>query len=303
MICPKCGSNNIDGSSFCIKCGNRLTSPQPSAFEPNVISEQNVDNPINYQQPYTNQFNINYMNSNNVQQSYPEQLSAQPMQSIPPSTGNFNYFSYLRGVLINPYKAFKSEETNLTNSKTVLIFSSIIAIFMMLLNLFITMFNKVFIDSYGDFVEEIDFSSLKYLDFKSLIFKNLLIYAGIIVGIAFVYYIVSLMFNKKINFTKLLAISTTSVIPYAAFGMLLSPIGGLIWSPIAIGLTVVGVVYSIIILICLIDENITFENVDKKIYFHLICLSVLACIGYYLYIKFIAVSIGGDLSDWFDFLE
>ena len=30
MTCPKCGANNIDGSSFCIKCGANLKELQNS---------------------------------------------------------------------------------------------------------------------------------------------------------------------------------------------------------------------------------------------------------------------------------
>ena len=48
MICPNCNSNNIEGSSFCVKCGANLKeiqSPQPtqSNYEPIINSpESNI---------------------------------------------------------------------------------------------------------------------------------------------------------------------------------------------------------------------------------------------------------------------
>lgn len=55
MICPKCGANNIDGSSSCFICGTNLKDIQ-SLQQVNQIPIQNGEN--NYQQQLMQQ-NIN----------------------------------------------------------------------------------------------------------------------------------------------------------------------------------------------------------------------------------------------------
>ena len=64
---------------------------------------------------------------------------------------------------------------------------------------------------------------------------------------------------------KTLSISASSIIPYVIMGMVVSPILGKIWALLSIVATIVGAVYSIIIFVLLISDNIKF---DKKIYLH-----------------------------------
>ena len=206
--------------------------------------------------------------------------------------------------MLNPFKAFKEEEAKLSNSKTSLTFSSIIAGSMMIITLLTTIFSNIFTKTmdYSTFKYKtsVDFSRLKDLDWLSLIGKNLLIYAGVVVGIAGVYYIVSLIFKKSANFIKYLSISATSLIPYVVLGMVVSPLIGKIWAPLSIIAMVVGAVYSLLIFINLIGNELSFDSVDLKIHFHLICLSILGSSLYYLYMKFMMSSVSSSISDIFD---
>lgn len=294
MTCPNCGANNIDGSSFCIKCGTNLkdvqvninvnNAPMQSEQPMNNQQEQPVQQPVynnqpqnNYQQPMNNQNNVNVSNA--------------PL----------NYLMYIVAILLKPFKCFKEEETKLCNTKTSLIFSSIIAGAMMLITLFKAMIAVVFTKTmdYSTFKYKtsVDFSRLKDLDWLSLIGKNLLIFAGVIVAISLVYYIVSLIFKKSTNFIKMLSISATSLIPYIVLGMIVSPLIGKIWAPLSIFAMVIGAVYSLLIFINLMNEDLVFDSVDAKIYFHLICLSILGSAGYYLYMKLMVSSVSNNLND------
>lgn len=294
MTCPNCGANNIDGSSFCIKCGTNLkdvqvninvnNAPMQSEQPMNNQQEQPVQRPIynnqpqnNYQQPMNNQNNVNVSNA--------------PL----------NYLMYIVAILLKPFKCFKEEEAKLRNTKTSLIFSSIIAGAMMLITLFKAMIAVVFTKTmdYSTFKYKtsVDFSRLKDLDWLSLIGKNLLIFAGVIVSIALVYYIVSLIFKKSTNFIKMLSISATSLIPYIVLGMIVSPLIGKIWAPLSIFAMIIGVVYSLLIFINLINDDLVFDSVDSKIYFHLICLSILGSAGYYLFMKLMVSSVSNNLND------
>lgn len=289
MTCPNCGANNIDGSSFCIKCGSNLKEiQQTTPLNSTPIQNQQTVN-IEQQQPIYNQ------QQNNIQQPINN------VQTANVSNAPLNYLMYIIAVLLKPFKCFKEEETKLCNTKTSLILSSIIAGVMMLINLVTSMISVVFVKTmdYSTFKYKtsVDFSRLKDLDWLSLIGKNLLIYAGVIVAIALVYYIVSLIFKKSSNFIKMLSISATSLIPYIVLGMIVSPLIGKIWAPLSIFAMVIGAVYSILIFINLMNDDLVFDNVDMKIYFHLICLSILGSAGYYLYMKLMVSGISSDLND------
>ncbi len=315
MICPKCGANNIDGSSFCIKCGTNLKEmPQMTQQPINNVPTQNVQ-PQNNQvtqmaaQPVMNQVQTNYdqpviNNQQPVINTQPQTNYQQPVINQNNANVNnspLNYLTYIINVLLKPFKTFKEEETKLCNPKTSLIFSAIVAVAMMLITLFKAMISSIFVKTIDrstyEYKTTVDFSQLKNLDWVGLLVKNLLIFAGVIVAIALIYYIVSLMFKKSTNFIKMLSVSATSLIPYIALGMIVSPILGKIWTPLSIIATVIGAVYSLLIFINLMNEDLVFDNVDLKIYFHLICLSVLGSAGYYLYMKFMVSSVSKDLND------
>jgi len=310
MICPKCGANNIDGSSFCIKCGTNLKEMSQMTQQPiNNMSTQNVQ-PQNNQvtqmaaQPVINNQQPVINNQQPVINNQPQTINQQPVINQNNANVNnspLNYLTYIINVLLKPFKTFKEEETKLCNPKTSLIFSAIVAVTMMLITLFKTMISSIFVKTIDystyEYKTTVNFSQLKNLDWVGLLVKNLLIFAGVIVAIALIYYIVSLMFKKSTNFIKMLSVSATSLIPYIALGMIVSPILGKIWTPLSIIATVAGAVYSLLIFINLMNEDLIFDNVDLKIYFHLICLSILGSAGYYLYMKLMFSSVSKDLND------
>ena len=299
MICPKCGTNNNDGSSFCIRCGANLIennmTPQPNN---NIQNNEYLEQPIN--QPMNNQTVQPQMNPLSYQQPKINQVQ-QPINSV--NNTQLDYFNYMFNAFLKPVECFKKEENKFNDTKTSIIFSSIIAVIIMIINLIKTMISAILTKSfdYTTFKTKttIDFSKLKDLNYLDLIGKQLLIYAGIILVIALVYYLASLVIKKQTSFTKMLAISATSVMPFVILGMVISPILGKIWTPLSIISLVIGVVYSLLIFITLINKDITFDNEDKKIYFNLVCLSILGSALYYVYIKLLISSKVSDLLDFF----
>lgn len=298
MICPKCGNENINGSTFCIKCGINLKElvsnqniNQQNNENVNVRQDEQIINNLNYNQ--VNQPTLNQVNNskeNNNQQKFEEAKKTA-----------VHYFKYAKDVLLNPYKTFKEKEVELTKTKNALIFSGILAVVMMLITLLTAMITSIFVKELSAKTFElhtvVKFSNLGDLNYLVLIGRNLLIYAGIIAAIAGVYYIVSLIFKKESKFTKLLSISATSIIPFIALGMILSPILSLIWTPLSIIAKVGGLVYSILVFMSLIKEELSFETKDLEIKFHLICLTILGTIGYYLYIKLFMAVVNNELND------
>lgn len=323
MNCSKCGSPNILGSSFCIKCGANLKE--------NIVEPQQQI----YEQPNNNVQNSEYVNLNTEQSTYNNQSVAQSLNQTQQSfdqtntqvyqtpinqyqqqvntsavnntnidNSSLNYLMYIVAVLLKPVKCFKEEENKFNNAKTSIVFSSIVAVGIMLINLIKTMISTVFTKSFDyktfKMKTSVDFSNLKNLDYLDLIGKQLLIYAGIILAIALVYYLASLVVKKQVSFTKMLAISATSVIPFTILSMIVSPLLGKIWAPLSVVALVIGIVYSLLIFITLINKDITFENGDSRIYFNLICLSILGSVGYYVYMKLLMSGIGSKVSDLLD---
>lgn len=295
MICPNCGMDNIQGSSFCVKCGNKLNT-------------ENVNN--NFQQQVQD---VNNVQANNqvgnpfVQNTMQQNNYVNNVNVVTNTNKAMNFFMYILMILIKPFKTFKEEEEKLTDTKNSLILSGIVVGLMLVINLIKSMITTVFTKKmdYTTFKLKtvIDFSNLKNLDWLDLLGKHLLIYAGIILAIAVVYYLASLVFKKNGNFIKLLSISATSLIPFTLVGMFASFVLGKIWSPLYIVCVIVSLIYSVLILVSLINKQFEFENNDTKIYFHLICLGVLAVAGYYLYMKyFVLGTISSKVSDVLDLL-
>ena len=324
MNCPKCGSQNILGSSFCIKCGANLkenvVEPQQQMYEQpsnnpqnseyvNLNTEQSINNsqPVSQnQQPYV-QTQVRQTNTQVYQtpvNQYAELASKPVVNNTNIDNSPLNYLMYIVAVLLKPVKSFKEEENKFNNAKTSIIFSSIVAIGIMLINLIKTMISTIFSKSFDyttfKMKTSVDFSNLKDLDYLDLIGKQLLIYAGIILAIALVYYLASLVVKKQVSFTKMLAVSATSVIPFTILSIIVSPLLGKIWAPLSVISLVVGIVYSLLIFITLINKDITFENGDSRIYFNLICLSILGSAGYYVYMKLLMSGIGSKVSDLLD---
>ena len=290
MICPKCSANNIDGSSFCIRCGENLKEIQQR--EPiNEAPVQNEQNNNFQQQPvYNNQ---------------PQNNFQQPMNVTNVNTAPLNYLMYIIAVLLKPFKSFKDEEAKLNNSKTSFIFALIVTGAMTLINLITTIFATVRVASYSwsdGYKYSWEWSNLKNIKWLEVIGKNFLIYACVILAITLVFYLGSLIIKKQLSFIKSLSISTTSVIPTVIGSMVLSPLAGMIWNPLSIVFMVGGAVYSLVILYELMNEELKLEG-DTKIYFNLVCLGILAVAGYYAYIELFMSSVTSSLNGLMDLFK
>ena len=300
MVCPKCGTDNSEGFKFCIKCGNGLEPTRTEFVNPVVTEEVIVEQPVQ-QQPQQS-FNT-YQQPATPQQ--PIQTSSVAVSTLDNSP--LNYLKYILGLLLKPFETYKSEEGKLSNVKNSLILSGIVAGAMMLINLLTAIISSVFVKTMDystlKMKTEFSFEGLKNLDYLSLIGKNLLIYVCIIAAIAVVYYLASLVAKKSINFMKTLSISASSLIPYVIMGMVVSPILGKIWAPLSIVATIIGAVYSIILFVLLINDNINFEKKDLCAYFHLACMTILGTTGYYAYMKLFTSGITDQIGSYLDMFK
>lgn len=290
MECSKCGTHNSEGFKFCVKCGNNLEAVNNESIKSNVPVQDSATEhkPVEETKP-KEKSSFNKSNSKTI------------------NNVSLNYFKYITSFLLKPFETFKQEENKLSDTKMSLILSGIVAGAMMIINLLTSMISAIFVKTmdYSTFKykTKIDFEGLKNLDYVSLIFKKLLIYACIIVAIAAIYYLASLVVKKSLNFIKTLSASASAIMPFAVMGMIVSPILGKIWTPLAVVSAIIGVVYSIAIFVTLINDSVKFDRKDFGIYFHSACITILVTAGYYTYINIMTSEITSQIGGYLDLLN
>lgn len=289
ITCSRCGTSNMSNTKFCIKCGNPL---QNETLNTSVNS-----NPINSQfntetiQPNVeSQFNQQFGTQANVQPTYT------PSSSVQVSTGNMNYFKYMLNAILKPFDTFKKEETNLSNFKNSGILVAIMVVTLTILNLISTMISSVRVTSFWTDEVKWVWENLKDVEYFKIIGQNLLMYAGIIFAISGVYFLASLVLKKESKFVKLLSATTTAFIPMAVAIAILSPLLSLINTYLGLIITIVGIVYFLVILVELLNDQIVIENKNTRIYFHLVCLSILLIGGGFIAYKLVLGSITSGLG-------
>lgn len=106
----------------------------------------------------------------------------------------------------------------------------------------------------------------------------------------------SLVIKKESNFVKLLSATATAFIPVAIAVSLLSPLLSLINTYIGLVTIIVSFIYFIVILLELLNDQIVIENKNTRIYFHLVCLSILIIGGGFIVNKLVLGSLGSLLG-------
>ena len=294
MICQNCGTQNADNSKFCIKCGFPLNVN-------NVPSNNQQMNP--YQESYGNMnpqpMNAN-MNINNIPQNANQTIqNTNQKENI--KINLIEYFMILFEILLKPFTALKEKINKFDSFKNSAILSIMVSLLASLITLIKTIISTVRVTSGGLFTEtktEWVWENLKKIEFIKVIGKNWLIFLVIIFAIACLYYIAGAIIKKQLNFSKILGISAISIVPLL-FALLLSPILAIIYAPLGMIITIIGAVYSLIIIYETINNEILLEG-DIKYYFNFICLSILFIAGYYVYMKFFTTSVGNKLNDIFN---
>lgn len=282
MNCPKCGAINSSDSKFCIQCGSLLGSS--ISVQP-VQQESQNNEYIMYQQSVTQP--TDSMQINNNAQSM--RNNANQRLSIT------NYFFMLLAVLLQPFTAMKEESEKFSTFRNSAILTIIVSIIATLLSTIQAILSVVIVKSYHwskGYTTKWVWENVKEINFIKLIGKNILIYLGIILVIAVVYYIASLMVKKETNFSKLLGVSALSIVPIFLCAFALSPLVSLVYAPLGMGITILGSIYSFIILYETMNQEVSLTG-NKKYYFHLICLSMIGMTAYYLLMKVMVGTVTG----------
>lgn len=298
MNCPNCGTYNTEGFKFCIKCGQSLAGIETTnkqSVQQRESSPQGV--------PMQNMNTTSIQSGNNFQTTATstQTVNTSVNNSVPATKVSFmGYFFIILAVILKPFTAFKEELNKFNGFKNSAILSLIVSGGATLVNLITSMLNVVMVKSYnwssGGYKTTWVWKNLKELDYLKVIGKNFLIYLGVIVAIAVVYYIASLIAKKQTNFSRLLGVSALAVVPVLICSLILSPLLALIWAKLVMPITLVGAVYTIVLLYEGMNSEVLLEG-NAKYYFNLVCFSILGIAAYYLYMKLFMSAISGDIKD------
>lgn len=315
MICPKCGMQNMNGTKFCVKCGNNLvtqtvnqqvyqtTGYQNSSVNPVNNQAQNSVNNSNMGQTMSQQYTNSNVSNPNVNQTVMNQYNEQQYQKIHENTSDITVSECLASsiaFLLKPDSTLKEESSKFDNIKNSMIMTIVVSALATFFSLLRTMFSVVRVSSYLSSKVRWEFSNLKEIDYIKTIGTNILIWLGIILIIAFIYYVVGLILKKQVNFSKLLGISALAIIPVIICSFILSPLLTMVNTSVGIGVTVVGFIYTIVIIYETMNQEIQLGG-NSKYYFNLICFSVIMISIYLITTKLFTSSIIGisNLLDLF----
>lgn len=307
MYCPKCG-NSLNNDGTCLNCGLNINQiNQQSNVNQNTINTQNSINSqiyqnnnqslqsndiypsqnLNEQTNYYNQ-NINQPNSNNQSLQMANNVTSNMSISL-------NFISYFISIMIKPFKIFKEESSKLNNAKNSLVLGIIVSVIMTLISIVKSMISAVKVTT-GGFISETkttwEWSNLKELNYLKLIGQNLLIYIGIIFAVALVFYLASLVIKKQTTYPKMVAISASAFVPFIVGCMVLSPILANISVHVGVIISIVSIVYTLVIFNEFINSEIAIDG-DIKIYFNLICYSLILLICYFILVKYLGSLLSG----------
>ena len=253
----------------------------------------------------TNQQQSNNFSNNKVDFANPN-ISNYQNTNLTTANDNINmyfseYFNVIALGVIKPFSLLNTKSKKLSNFKNSIILSIIVCLFFVIVMVIKTIYATVRVTTGGFFSEaktEWVWENINEIEFGKLIFSNFFIIFGIIITIALVYYIVGLILKKQPIFSKLLGYSTISTIPVIICNLILSPLLVKLYEPLGSFITIIGVVYTLIILYEYMNSEIITNN-NQKFYFNLVCLSIILIVCYFIYTKFF-IAPANDLNDIFD---
>ncbi len=211
------------------------------------------------------------------------------------SKNELNFFEYLLQAFIKPFEEFKKTEKEFSDQKNTFILGGIVVAILTALKLISTIINTVRVTSLLGGTKWV-VENIKNINFIKTIGGSAISYALVMLAIAGVYYLASLVIKKETNFFKLMGASITAFIPVAVSTTLVSTLLSMISLKLGVAGVIIGFIYSLLILIELINYLIPIENKNTKIYFHLTCLSLLFLTGAFIGYKIVVGSITSGIG-------
>ena len=201
-------------------------------------------------------------------------------------------FMFILACLLKPITAIKNkidEYADVKNAGLLLVLVSLCRTVLLLLSsIIIYVFVASKVKSVG---LTISFDGLKYIPYFDIIVKQTI---GCIIAmavIAGVYYVVSCVMKKTVNYFKLVSITTVSFIPVHIALFIATIIGTYFSGVFAAFIFIAAFVYSIVTFIKAINDEIKLDG-DMMVYFQTISLTVIFIIAYYVTTNLLSSALG-----------
>src|SRR5574344_324322 len=260
MKCSKCGFINGSSAEFCMKCGAPMESENNDEVEGNVT-------------PVVN------------------------------NTKKSNLFFSVLAIILKPFTGIKEELNKFEDTKSSIILVAIVTVVSTILSLLQLIYTTVHVVSKSYYSKTITTSwvwdNMKSIDFSKVIGKYILIYLGIILGIAAIYYIARLIVKKDVKFTRLMSIVAIGIIPYVLCSIIVGPLLSILFTDALTYIDIIGFCYSFVLIIRTINDEFKFEG-DSGYYINAICMAMIIIIVYIIFQKSVASAIS-SYSDYIDY--
>lgn len=293
MNCKQCNLTNDDNAKFCKGCGENLI------LETNSNSKNSNNNK---NQKEENKAVVS--NNDKVSATENNTTIAEITENNEQTNNNdkIDFVGIIIGMITKPATTIK----NLLNKFDNINFSGIIAGIVVIVGVLSRLFNLIFStvvyrtwssrDGYSSY--KLDFDRLENFKFLTNFFDSLVGYALIIASITCIYYMISLILKQDIKFSKLLGITSLSLIPVIIFSSVLSPVLTIIYSNFGIICSLAGLIFTGILLHEEINNLLTFDD-DKKIFINTLNLTITAIISTLIIIEFFTIISIEDLALFF----
>lgn len=210
-----------------------------------------------------------------------------------------DYISVIKAVILKPFTGLKEEINKISNILSAGILALIISGIATLLTLIKTIITTVRVSSIWNDETSWVWDNISNINFVKAIGLNFLIFLGVIASVAVVYYIAGLIIKKQPEFPKLLGIAVTTTLPMFICYTLISPILGMLWGLFSILATILGVVYTLILIYELMSEELSLKE-NTKFYLNLVCLSIITSIIFYMIMYLLLASVATGLNGIFN---
>lgn len=203
-------------------------------------------------------------------------------------------FMFILACLLKPITAIKSKINEYADVKSAGLLVILVSLCRMIIGLLNNMISVIFVKQRnflkGSSSLTVSFDGLKNLDYFSLIVKQFVGFIIVVAAVAGVYYVVSCVMKKTVNYFKLVSITTVSFIPMFIAG-LLATIIGYIYIPLSVFVVFASLVYSVITFVKSVNDELKLEG-DMTVYIQTICLTIVFVITYYVLSNYITGLIG-----------
>ena len=269
MKCPNCGKDVKEGAKFCVGCGTSLVDKETKKVE-----------------------KTNSEKTDEVKEKVATKVNEVKVAAKKAADSDFmkvvlSSLMFLLNILLKPVKSLKEKIEFYSKPQNGFILAGVVALATMIIRVIVSfvmaLIKKQCTSSlFGSGTCLTVGEKLKAIDWMGITLKHLLIILIVMFAIAGIYYVAGLIAKKTTNFMKILTITAVSLVPACVASYLLVPIFGWINVHFGVVVAIIGFVYSLVIFFTSIKDEFKFKDTDMAIYFHLICVSVIIIIAYFV---------------------